>query len=93
MPQLRAIDSPAIGLAYIAGEWSNGPNIVRVQLTNYRDNPVVDIRLWHQEGDLLKPTDTGIAFHISHLADLAIALDEALFVAIEAGLISPWVCN
>jgi hypothetical protein len=72
----------------IAQWWKNrSGEAVRVQLSNYADRNLVDVRTWFTADGKLRP-GKGFAADVRHLTGLAAALTKAVAKATELGLIS-----
>ena len=72
----------------IAQWWKNrSGEAVRVQLSNYADRNLVDVRTWFTADGKLRP-GKGFAADVRHLPQLAKALASAVSKARELGLIS-----
>jgi hypothetical protein len=74
----------------IVAEWpKNDRETVRVTLDEYNGRPVVGARLWFRgEDGNMRPGKTGLAIGVRHLPALARALDQALAIATEQGLLT-----
>jgi hypothetical protein len=61
---------------------------VRVELTKYKNHPLLNIRVWQTGSDGIdRPTVQGIALAIRKLPELGAAITKALAKAKELGLI------
>lgn len=69
-------------------EWDrNAREIVRVALDQFNGRYTVNVRVWYRDGEIVKPSKTGITLSIKHLPQLATAMSLALAAAREAGLV------
>lgn len=73
----------------IIAEWpKNEREVVRVALDEFNGHSIVNARLWFRAEDGgLRPGKQGFAIGIRRLPALASALNRALAVAIEQGLL------
>jgi hypothetical protein len=74
----------------IVAEWliNRRDDSLRVSLENYQTSRLVNIRKWYVDDNGQKrPTKRGIALSLAQLPRLAAALNEALRIATELGLI------
>jgi hypothetical protein len=61
---------------------------VRVDLSEYKGHPLVNVRIWQTGADGIdRPSTRGIAMSIRKLPELASALAKAETTAIELGLL------
>jgi hypothetical protein len=70
-------------------EWvRNNREVIRVRLDRYNERETVDVRTWWRDahGDM-KPGRAGITLAIRHLPCLVTALNDALNVASNLGLV------
>ena len=73
----------------IIAEWErNKREVIRVALDQYNGRYTVNVRVWHRDGDQLKPGRTGLTLALKHLPKLASGLASALSRAKVLGLIS-----
>lgn len=78
----------------IIAEWpKNDRENVRVALDEFNGYSTVNARLWFRAADGEMRPGKGLAIGIRHLPALAVALNEALAVAIERGLIEGGSAN
>jgi Transcriptional Coactivator p15 (PC4) len=78
----------ADGPPVVIAEWNrNSREVVRIDLSRYRDASVIGIRIWYRDGETLRPSKTGITLSTKHLPALADGLASALTRARELGLI------
>ena len=75
----------------VIAEWPLSPSDrVRVSLDLYKGRPVINCRRWWlSDSGELRPGKAGIAFSVRHLPRLFDAVQEALAVATQRGLIDP----
>src|ERR1700744_1346264 len=74
----------------IVAEWpiNRRDDSLRVSLENYQTSRLINIRKWYVDDDgQQRPTKRGIALSLAQLPRLAAALNEALRIATERGLI------
>lgn len=73
----------------VVKEWPlNGRECVRISLEQFKGLPLINIRKWYRaDDDSIRPTKDGIALQVKHLPQLAEAIDRALVVARERGLL------
>lgn len=74
----------------IVAEWpKNERESVRVALDEFNGHPVVSARLWFKGDDgNMRPGKSGLAIGVRHLPALARALNQALLIATEQGLVT-----
>lgn len=78
----------------IIAEWpKNDRENVRVALDEFNGHATVNARLWFRAADGEIRPGKGLAIGIRHLPALAAALNEALAVAIERGLVEGGPAN
>lgn len=66
----------------------NSREEVRVVLSDYHGNTIVNMRVWFQGDDgEMRPGKSGLAMAVKHLPALARALNETVERAREAGLL------
>jgi hypothetical protein len=75
----------------IVAEWPvSGSDRVRVSLDVYKGRPVINCRRWWlSDSGELRPGKAGIAFSVRHLPRLFDAVQDALALATQRGLIDP----
>jgi hypothetical protein len=75
----------------IIAEWPvSVSDRVRVSLDVYKGRPVINCRRWWlSDSGELRPGKAGIAFSVRHLPRLFDAVQDALAVATQRGLIDP----
>lgn len=73
----------------IVAEWpKNEREIVRVALDEFNGHPIVNARLWFRADDgSMCPGKAGLTIGVRHLPALAKALNRALAIATEQGLL------
>lgn len=73
----------------IVAEWpKNDRENVRVSLDEFNGHRIVSARLWFKGDDgNMRPGKTGLAIGVRHLPALAKALNQALVIATEQGLL------
>lgn len=87
-------DSPTdtaspVRLPVIVAEWDrNAREIVRVALDQFNGRHTLNVRVWYRDGNDLRPSKAGLTLALKHLEPLAIALNSAIRVAHETGLIA-----
>lgn len=77
------------GFPITLAEWpKNQREVIRVELSEYRGQPLISARVWfHGDDDQLLPSKSGISISIKHLPQLAAGIAAALDRAIELGLV------
>lgn len=78
------------GTQTIIAEWpKNDRENVRVALDEFNGHPVVSARLWFRADDgSMRPGKSGLAIGVRHLPALAKALNDALALATDKGLVT-----
>lgn len=76
-------------LPYLCGSWPKSRDIVQVQISVYRNNPIIDCRLWYAATDgELRPSPKGLTLVLDGLPRLSQALLEAVAYAKANGMLS-----
>jgi hypothetical protein len=72
----------------IIGEWPiKRGEIARISIENYKGTWLISIRKWFEAEDGQLRPGKGISLSVKHLRHMSVAMDEALAVARERGLI------
>jgi hypothetical protein len=71
----------------------NQREILRLTLSNYQGQPILDLRRWLDPGggQPPRPTKKGVGCALNHLLDIAALVNEALRQARGLGLLPPLV--
>jgi hypothetical protein len=74
----------------LIAEWPiNRREIARVSIEWYRGSCLINLRKWYEDGTgKFNPGNKGIALNIGHLRRISAAMEDALVVARERGLVS-----
>lgn len=73
---------------WVADIRKNSREVVRVEISRFKDVDIVNLRVWHEAGrDELRPGKSGFALRVSKLPELRDAIDKAITAARDEGLI------
>ena len=75
--------------AVVVAEWPrNGRESIRVSISSFNGNPVIDCRTWYADGlGAMKPGRAGLTLGAKHLPQLADAIAKALAQAKADGML------
>jgi hypothetical protein len=78
-----------IGLPHLCGSCPKGRDLVQVQISEYRNKPIIDCRLWYTATDgELRPGPKGLTLTLDALPRLSQAILEAVAYAKANGMLS-----
>lgn len=77
-----------MGLPHLLDSWPKGRDIVQIQISEYKNTPIIDCRLWYAATDgELRPGPKGLTLPLDALPRLSNALLQAVSFARAKGLL------